>query len=107
MLAALVNIPEAKASILYVIIEKNNLERMEKADPITLESIPKGGILPRVMFPDNFSVLIAYEPNAEELYAKARKGGVEFTAYLERGRVFDPKTDGPENARPIVTEDMN
>lgn len=107
MLVSLVNIPEEKKSILYVVIEKNNLERMEKADPLTLESITEGGMLPRVMFPDNFSVLIAYEPNEEELYAKAKKGGLEFMQYLERGRRFDPKVDGIENARPIVTKEMN
>jgi hypothetical protein len=107
MLVTMVNDSFAKRSILYVVIEKANLERMEKADPITIESALEGGVMPPAQFPENFSLLIAYEPNSEELDEMARRGGVEFMRYLERGRTWKPEVDGVDNIRPIVTKEMN
>ena len=105
MLVTMVNDTFAQRSILYVIIEKDNLERMEKADPITLESVAAGGLLAPIQFPEDFSLLIAYEPNTEELYEKARRGGIEFMRYLERGRVWKPGVDGVGNAQRITRDE--
>jgi hypothetical protein len=102
MLVAMVNIYELKKSILYVVIERDNLARMEKADPFTLESVIEGGVMPKVEFPENFSMLLAYEPDQEELMEMARRGGVEFMRYLERGRVWKPGVDGVEYIRTVT-----
>jgi hypothetical protein len=101
MLAAMVNISEEKKSVLLVVIEKENFERMQQADPITLESIPEGGILTPPLFPFDFSVLIAYEENQKELYEKAREGGSKFLGWLERNRRFDPSVDGVDKVSVI------
>jgi hypothetical protein len=107
MLVAMINISELKQSILVVVIEQENLERMKLADPITLESHLAGGMLPPPGYPLNFSVLIAHEEDSEELYKQAKIGGVGFMRWLERGRKFNPSKDGLKNARPLVTKDMN
>lgn len=104
MIVAMLNITELQQSILIVVIERDNLDRMRKADPVTLESIPKGGILKPPLYPLNFSTLIAYEPDAEELKAKATGNALEFLQWLERGRVFIQGKDGSENARALRGE---
>lgn len=90
----MVNFDELKQSILYVVLEEDNLRRMNLADPVTLESAKKGGLLPRPVYPENFSVLIAYERDTDELYRKAQEGGAILLKWLERGRVFKPGVDG-------------
>jgi hypothetical protein len=101
MIAAMVNIKETFQSILIVVIEPDNLERMKTGDPATLEAITKGGILPPPMFPLNFSTLVAYEPDTAELYIKAQGDTLEFLRWLERGRVFIKGKDGIENTKVI------
>jgi hypothetical protein len=105
MLVTMVNDSFTKRSVLYVVIEKDNLERMEKADPFTLEAVREGGVMPPIEFPDNFNLLIAYEPNSEELQEMARRGGFEFMRYLERGRVWKPEVDGVANVQRITRDD--
>jgi hypothetical protein len=104
MIAAMLNIKEMQTSILVVVIEPENLERMKTGDPATLESLSKGGILAPPLFPLNFSTLIAYEPDTTELYIKAQGPALEFLQWLERGRVFIKGKDGVENTRVIRSE---
>lgn len=101
MIAAMLNIKELQTSILIVVIEPENLERMKTGDPATLESISKGGILVPPLFPLNFSTLLAYEPDTAELYIKAQGPPEDFLRWLERGRKWDPAKDGKENIRVI------
>ena len=98
MLAAMMDIDELQQSILIVVIESDNLKRMKKADPITLESINNRGALKPPKYPQNFNTLIAYEEDDATLWAKAKRNPVEMLRWLERGRIFDPKTDGMKNA---------
>ncbi len=85
-------------SLLVVVIERENLDRMRKADPITLESFKHGGLLPVPEHPDNFSVIIAYEEDDAELYRMARGPLREFVRWLERERRWNDNTDGKKNA---------
>ena len=99
MIMSMVNIPGEGRSLLVIVIEKDNFERMQKADPISFESTRAGGFLPPPMFPLNMSVLIAYEEDQETLYelgrqAKNPEGVIELIKYLERGRVFVEGKDG-------------
>lgn len=86
-------------SFLIIIIERENLDRMREADPITLESKTRGGqILARVANPHNLSIVIAYEEDEVELYKLLRAGdAAAILRYVERGRKWNPETDGPEN----------
>jgi len=97
MIAAMLNLTVLEQSILIVVIETDNFERMKDGDPITLESVLKGGILPPPSFPLNFSTLIAYEPDTAELYIKAQGEPLAFLQWLERGRVFIEGVDGSEH----------
>lgn len=99
MITVPINLPGDQRSILLIVIERENLDRMKKADPITLESGSLGGlVMPLVKYPANLSLLIAYEEDDVELYSLARKNDVfAIVEWLERGKVFDPKMDGPEN----------
>lgn len=98
MVAAMLNLSETRQSILIVVIEKDNLDRMRTGDPVTLESISQGGILPPPLFPLNLSTLIAYEEDDAELYIKAQGDTLEFLRWLERGRKFIKGLDGSENS---------
>lgn len=97
MIAAMVNIRERMQSVLIVVIEKDNLDRMRTGDPATLESLQSGGVLVPPMFPLNLSMLIAYEEDDVELYTKAQGDPLEFLRWLERGRKFIKGLDGKEN----------
>ena len=106
MIVSRLNFHHNKSSVLIVIIEKDNLDRMKRADPITIEGASRGGkVMPGILFPDNLSLLIAYEEDDVELYTLAKTGDLSaLLHWLERGRKFDPKTDGPENVVPVPVE---
>jgi hypothetical protein len=105
MIAGMINSDELQQSILFVVIERDNLERMKQGDPATLESIMKGGVLLPPRWYMNFSVLIAYEEDDAELYRHARDGnGLELLQWLERGRKFVKGLDGAENTFSIRKE---
>jgi hypothetical protein len=73
-------------SLLVIVIEQDNLERMEKADPITLKSKRSGGLLAPVEHPDNLHVMVAFEKNSGyvyELLQQQDKRGL--LQYLMRG----------------------
>ena len=90
------DIVNERRSVMLIIIEKDNLERMKQADPITIEGRSLGGqIMPKVMFPENLSLLIAYEEDQDELYRVCRtKNALLILGYLERGRRWKPDVDG-------------
>lgn len=99
MIVAMLNIDKLQESILVVVIEKDNLDRMRKADPFSLESASRGGIMPAIKYPNKFSMLMAYEEDEVELYKIAGspdKG--DLLRYLERGRKFIQGIDGKEHA---------
>jgi hypothetical protein len=104
MIAAMMNIHNMKQSILVVVIESGNLRRMELGDPATLESTNSGGVLTPPLYPQNFSVLIAYDTDEKKLHEMAKGNVVEFLQYLERGRKFYPGIDGTENIATIHRE---
>jgi hypothetical protein len=99
MLAAMLNNEQRRRSILVIVIEAENLARMQKADPITLQSTLQGGALPVPRYPLDFSILIAYESDTRPILEMARKpgNGDDIIAYLERNRVFIKGKDGTEN----------
>jgi len=97
MIAAVMNFTDQERTVIVVVIEPENLQRMSTGDPATLETESLGGILPPVLYPNNYAVLIAYEQDEVELYKKARENPVALLQYLERGRRFLPG-DGTENA---------
>jgi len=61
MLMSMINLDRLQQTILLVVIQRDNLDRMKKADPITLESTLAGGLLPPPRYPLNLSILMAYE----------------------------------------------
>src|SRR5215469_13973417 len=96
MVYAILNVDETRETFILVVIEPENLERMKKADPATLESIYRGGILEAPRYPERLSIMIAYEDDVE-LYKRLMAGGrMEFLAWLERGRKFIEGIDGKE-----------
>jgi hypothetical protein len=100
----MLDIVEVERSILLVVFEKENLERMKKADPITLESIASGGILGLPKYPKDFNILIAYEEDDAELYRMAKVGDVgAMLRWLERGRVYDKDKDGKHHTMKLNT----
>jgi hypothetical protein len=105
MIAAMFSFDEEAKSVLVVVIETDNLERMKTADPITLESISEGGALAPPRYPLNFSILIAYEPDREELYRLAKiSPPMELLRWLERGRKFIEGVDGIVHAHRIRSQ---
>jgi hypothetical protein len=94
MVIGMLDIDELSQSILFIVLEKDNVERMKMADPVTLESIRKGGMLAPIMYPRNFSILVAIEEDSDEVYRRARGNRMEFLEWLERGRVFIEGVDG-------------
>ena len=90
----MINLDGLQQSILLVVIERDNFDRMKKADPITLESTQAGGLLPPPSYPLNLSLLIAYEEDQDDLYRRAKKNAAEMLKWLERGRVFIKGVDG-------------
>jgi hypothetical protein len=79
---------------LIVILERDNMERMQEADPVTLAPKSQGGMLPAVKYPDNFSMIIAYEPEPSQIYALASEGRFkDIIDHVMRGYKFT-KLDG-------------
>jgi hypothetical protein len=63
-------------SLLAIVIEKENFDRLQKADPLTLEAFALGGVIPRDFpkYRDQFRIMIAYEEEMAQLYEWARHG---------------------------------
>jgi hypothetical protein len=99
MIVATADLTNPNRTVLVLVIEKDNLDRMRKADPITLESRERGGMMPKIRYPENMSMLIAYEEDDAELYKVAKTGNpIEILKFLERNRTWQANVDGKENA---------
>ena len=73
-------------SSLVIVIEQDNLIRMQKGDPITLTSKRLGGILDTVHRPAHFRVIVAYEQDAGLVYEfLQRQDKAGLMRYLMRG----------------------
>jgi hypothetical protein len=95
MMTTLVNDDERQESYLLVIIEPDNLKRMRKADPITLETVAMHGVLPTVKYPERLAVLIAYEEDEVALYKAAQTGSfADMLQFVSRGYKFNRDEDG-------------
>lgn len=99
MMAVPVNFHDRQYSVFLLIIEKENLDRMKQADPITLEAVSRGGqVLSQIAYPANCSIIVAYEEDDTELYRLVRAGdALALVKYVLRGERFDPASDGPEH----------
>lgn len=102
MILGTFNLAEEKRTLIVIVIEPDNMKRMEKADPISLESLKAGGMLQPPMFPFNTSLLIAYEEDHSKLVKLAQANVIEFIRYLERGRQFIDGVDGIKHNVPIA-----
>lgn len=91
MIFSQMDIDSLQQSIIVIVIQPENLNRMRKADPVTLEAKVRGGMLMPARYPNNVSVLVAYEDDEGGLYERIRTGGVMgLLEYLERGRQWLP-----------------
>jgi hypothetical protein len=73
-------------SLLVIVIEQDNLERMAKADPITLKSKRGGGILVPAEHPENLRVVVALEKDSAHVYEfLERQDRAGLLQYLMRG----------------------
>jgi len=91
MLTFWLNDPQLQRSTLVVVIEKDNLARMEKADPVTLFPCDEGGALQRPEYPQKLSCMISYEPDSGELYSILNQNNSKaLLLYLTRGYQFTP-----------------
>jgi hypothetical protein len=98
MIVTTLNFSNPNRTVLVLILEKANFERMQKADPVTLESKERGGMMPEIRYPENLSMLVAYEEDEDELYQLVRRGNAaQLIAYLERRRTWQPAVDGKQN----------
>lgn len=99
MIFSMLNNDEKRESIIILVIERENLERMRRADPITVESPQRGGIMQTPKYPEQLSMLVAYEGDDTELYRRVGTGNLlELLGWLKRGWRFDPERDGKDNA---------
>jgi hypothetical protein len=96
---------EKKRSVLAVILEEDNLARMKGADPVTLESSGRGGIMPYLPYPADTSLLIAFEADTGQILELARKQEIaSIFKYLERGFQFIEGLDGAHRTVRVKTE---
>jgi hypothetical protein len=85
---------EKHISGLVLILEKDNIERMKQADPVTLETVSKGGFLPVPKYPENFMMMIAYEEDTAIVYEfMLKKDYSGMLKHLRRGYKWTD-TDG-------------
>jgi hypothetical protein len=91
MVVMMLNFDERQESVLVVVIEKNNFERMKHADPITLNSRIVGGALEFPRY-EVFGMTVAYEENMTKVYELIEAGDLsKLLIYLQRGYQFDPR----------------
>ena len=102
MIATVLNVDPIKESFVVVVIQPDNLKRMRRADPITLETVGAktgGGIMPVVKYPESLSILIAYEEDEPALWKICQSNDpVAMMKYLQRGLKFNRDEDGAARA---------
>ena len=102
MIVTGVDIDAIKASLIIIVIQPDNLERMHQHDPITLETRKAGGVLPVVKYPENLNLLIAYEEQDQELLKIVDGGSIgDLIEFLRRGYKFIRGLDGTHLAYKI------
>lgn len=99
MIMTVINFPERERSLILIILERDNLDRMKVADPVTLETKALGGVLdPPPAYPHRLTLIIAYEEDDAELYRMAtHPDRTELLNYVKRGIKFLPQ-DGSSKA---------
>ena len=81
-----------RETMIVIVIEPDNLHRMEQADPITLEVAQRGGMLKPVKYPEGLRLMIAYEPEPGRFYEMIQQGRtVDMLRDLMRGYKFQSK----------------
>lgn len=80
-------------STLVFVLQKENIDRMAQADPITLEQMTSGGFLPPLEDPADLKIVICYEPIDDDLIAAVKSGVKPLMGYLMRGYQFK-ESDG-------------
>lgn len=81
---------QAHESWLIVVIEANNLPRMRRADPITIQAMALGGVLKPFLFPQQIRLCIAYDENPDRVRKIIANVGAEgLLQYLRRKEVYD------------------
>lgn len=99
MMLTLLNNDERKESYLVIVLQADNLKRMRRADPVTIESVACGGVLPTAKYPDKLMMLVAYEEEEVELYRVAKEGSLgDLLTFLRRGYRYDRDVDGTHRA---------
>lgn len=100
MIFAQANSDEIETTLIVIVLEPDNLARMEKADPITLECGEPGGILKPIKYPNRIRIVIAHEKDVGPIYEMIQQGrDNELLHYLMRGYTFTP-IDGVETRVP-------
>jgi hypothetical protein len=85
------NDDSARKTIVIVVIEPDNLHRMQQADPITLTRTHGEGFLKSITYPDNVEFVIAYEEDPSRLYEMIEQGRTpDFIRDIFRGYKFRP-----------------
>ena len=99
MMVTMVDNDESKETYLVLVLQPDNLKRMRRSDPVTIETTLTGGVLPVAKYPDRLMMLVAYEEDEVELYKIAQSGdfGAMLT-FLRRGYKFDRDIDGTHRA---------
>lgn len=95
----MINNDQSRESVLFIILERDNLDRMKKADPITLSTEGLKGILPSPKYPDRMGVMVAYEEDEVAVYQLAQSGDTHaMFQYVMRGYKWKRDLDGDHNA---------
>lgn len=98
MIASVINFSQQERSLILIVLERDNLDRMKSADPVTLETKELYGVLDPPAYPNRLSLIIAYEEDDAELYRMATQADAsELMNYLSRGIKFLPE-DGSSKA---------
>jgi hypothetical protein len=64
----------AERTIVYIVIERGNIEHMTNGDPLTLPPKSFGGVMERVRYAENLGLVICYEADGAKLRAIVKGG---------------------------------
>ena len=90
----LIPINTEESTLILVVLEKDNLDRMKQADPITMSYSDIKDMVD-IRHPNNYHLVVAYEENTEYLISLIKDGKISVALkYLNRGYNFIPGIDG-------------
>jgi hypothetical protein len=89
MITTIANIDEQQQTIIVIVLQPSNLERMRQADPVTMESKALYGSMETIKYPDRVRIMVAYEEDQSELYSKMAQQDQSFIEYLMRGYQYE------------------